>query len=173
MGCKELDMTEWLNWRLSLAYLQGRKWSWGVNCKWWGKVNSRIWLQAQREPWWICQWLEAFHVPKERPWECCKDRWLLQPTLKSQDPKIFLHYHFCYSSSKVNLSPYPGSKTVQSSVGSEMQEREEEVELFWVQERRSHTGTSLVVWWLRLQAPSAGGVQVWSLIRELEPTCWN
>ena len=62
MGCKEL--TEWLNWRQSLAYFQGRKWSWGANHKWWRKVNSRIWLQAQREPRWICQWPETFHIPR-------------------------------------------------------------------------------------------------------------
>ena len=32
------------------------------------------------------------------------------------------------------------------------------------------TRTSLVVQWLRLSAPSAGAM-VWSLVRELDPTC--
>ena len=34
-------------------------------------------------------------------------------------------------------------------------------------------GTSLVVPWLRLQAPSSGGAWVQSLVRELDPTCCN
>ena len=35
-----------------------------------------------------------------------------------------------------------------------------------------HEGISLVVQWLRLFVPSAG-VQVTSLVRELDPTCHN
>ena len=34
-------------------------------------------------------------------------------------------------------------------------------------------GTSLVVEWLRLHAPNAGGIWVQSLVRELELTCCN
>ena len=34
--------------------------------------------------------------------------------------------------------------------------------------KKYEPGTSLVVQWLRLQAPS-----VWSLVRELDSTCWN
>ena len=33
-------------------------------------------------------------------------------------------------------------------------------------------GTFLVVQWLRIPAPNAGA-QVWSLLRELDPTCHN
>ena len=36
----------------------------------------------------------------------------------------------------------------------------------------AEAGTSLMVQWLRLQAPNVGG-QVLSLVRELDPTCCN
>ena len=35
-----------------------------------------------------------------------------------------------------------------------------------------YMGTSLVVQWLRLQAPNSGA-QVRSLVRELDPICYN
>ena len=37
---------------------------------------------------------------------------------------------------------------------------------------KNYKGASLVVQWLRLCAPNAGG-WVWSLVRELDPTCHN
>ena len=37
--------------------------------------------------------------------------------------------------------------------------------------KNSATGTSLMVQWLRLHAPHAGGPGVQSLVRELDPTC--
>ena len=51
---------------------------------------------------------------EQMPGEYCKDRRVLQSTLKShlQDPNIFLYYRFCSSSSNDNLSLHPGSKTV-------------------------------------------------------------
>ena len=46
-----------------IGLFPGEKMELAVNRKCWRKVDSRIWLQAQREAWWICEWLEVFRVP--------------------------------------------------------------------------------------------------------------
>ena len=38
-----------------IGLFPGKKMELAVSCKCWRKVDSRIWLQTQREAWWICE----------------------------------------------------------------------------------------------------------------------
>lgn len=55
------------------------------------------------------------------------------------DPRNSLHFRFCFSTSNVIPGLQPGPGIISSSIGTEIQEREEEAGLFWRRERSHWT----------------------------------